>query len=275
LTATANPGNDLIVGNSGADTLNGGQGVDVLEAGSGASMLNDLTGNDGVLIAGAGNDTLIGSGSTFSNDFIAAGSGSDTMVLGGGTAVVAYNNGDGKTAITAGMGHSNVLSLGGGTNYSNLSFSKSGNNLILNTGNGNSITFSNWYNGTANQDFVTLQVLEQTASTYSPTSSNPLYNQGIEEFNFTQLVSQFNAALAAQPSLTSWNLMNGLLSSHLSGSNTAAFGGDLAYYDGVNGNLSGLNLATADSTMQNSSFGRTTQSVDAWNGISNGVTKLH
>ena len=61
----------------------------------------------------------------------------------------------------------------------------------------------------------------------------------------------------------------------MSSSNTAALGGDLAYYEGLNGNLTGLNLATADSTLQSSSFGKTAQTIDAWSGISNGANKLH
>ena len=101
-------------------------------------------------------------------------------------------------------------------------FRKSGNNLILKTGGNNAITFTNWYTGSTNQNFVTLQVLEQSASTYSATSTNVLYNQEVEEFSFTQLVAAFNAALAATPTLTSWNLTNALLTDHLSGSNSAA-----------------------------------------------------
>jgi Ca2+-binding RTX toxin-like protein len=269
VTGTANGGSDLIVGNNGTDTLTGQSGIDVLEAGSGTDTLS-VTNAAGALIAGAGNDTLLGGSGPA---FLAAGAGNDAITLGTGASVVAYNTGDGKTAITAGAGGGNVLSLGHGTAYSNLSFSKSGNNLILNTGSG-AITLNNWYSGGANQDFVTLQVIEQSASTYSATSTNPLYNQGVEEFNFGQLVSQFNAALAAQPTLTSWNLMNGLLSAHMSGSNTAAFGGDLAYYDGMNGNLTGMNLSAADSTLGNSSFGRTTQTIDSWSGINNSNNKL-
>jgi hypothetical protein len=187
--------------------------------------------------------------------------------------VVAINSGDGKDTIAAGSGKNDVLSLGGGIDYSNLSFSKSGNNLILNTGGANSITFTNWYSGTANQDFVTLQVLEQAASTYNAGSSNVLYNQEVEDFSFTQLVSAFNAA----GSVTGWSLSNALLSAHLSGSNTTALGGDLGYYDGLDGNLTGMNLATAVSTLQSSTFGKSAQTIDAWSGISNGAanSKLH
>jgi Ca2+-binding RTX toxin-like protein len=271
LTATGNSGNDLIIANSGNDTLIGGAGTNVLEGGAGADTLKELTGK-GALLGGAGNDTITGGTGV---DFIDGGSGNDAIHLGAATDVVAFNAGGGNDTLVAGTGVANVLSLGGGIAYSNLTFSKSGNNLVLRTGGTDSITFQNWYSGTANHDFVTLQVLEQASSTYNPSSTNPLYNEKIEEFNFGQLVTAFNQALAATPTLTSWNLMNSLLSAHLSGSNTAALGGDLGYYDGLNGSLTGMNLATAVTTLQNAQFGKTAQTIDAWSGISASNNKLH
>jgi Ca2+-binding RTX toxin-like protein len=271
ITLTGNGGNDLIVGGTGTENLVGGSATSVLEAGTGNDTLKD-TAAANALIAGAGNDTLT-SGTAAS--FIAGGAGNDAITLGSGTAVVAFNSGDGKATITPGTGTSDVLSLGGGIAYANLSFSKSGNNLILNTGGNNSITFTNWYAGAADQNFVNLQVIERAASTYSASSTNVLYNENVEEFSFTQLVSAFNTALAATPSLTSWSLSNALLTDHLSGSNTTALGGDLAYYDGLNGNLTGMNLATAVSTLGSSSYGKTAQTIDAWSGISTSNNKLH
>ncbi|HEX7641975.1 MAG TPA: calcium-binding protein [Burkholderiaceae bacterium] len=270
-TITANGANDLLIGGSGADTLNGGAGVDVLQGGSGNDVLNDSVGAN-AMIAGSGNDSLNGGSGVA---FLAGGAGNDAITLGSGMAVVAFNNGDGPAAIATGGGNSDVLSLGGGIDYANLSFSKSGNNLILSTGGNNTITFTNWYSSSANQDFVTLQVIEQAASTYSANSTNTLYNSEVETFSFTQLVADFNSALAANPGLSGWSLSNTLLNDHLSSSNTAALGGDLAYYDGLNGNLTGMNLATAVTTLQNGSFGKTAQTVDAWSGISGATNKLH
>jgi hypothetical protein len=242
-----------------------------MEAGSGANVLKANT-SINAMIAGSGNDTLTAGAGV---SFIAGGAGNDAITLGAGKAVVAFNSGDGAASIAAGSGTSNVLSLGGGIDYANLSFSKSGNNLILNSGGNNAITFTNWYSSSANQDFVTLQVIEQAASTYNPGSSNTLYSSEVETFNFTSLVTAFNSALAANPSMTSWSLSNALLTDHLSSSNTAALGGDLAYYEGLNGNLTGLNLATAVSTLKTTGFGGTAQTIDAWSGVSNGANKLH
>ena len=88
-------------------------------------------------------------------------------------------------------------------------------------------------------------------------------------------MSLFNAALAATPTLTNWSLMNSLLTEHLSSSNTAALGGDLGYYEGLDGNLTGMNLATAVSTVQSASFAKTAQAIDAWSSISTSNNKLH
>ena len=121
---------------------------------------------------------------------------------------------------------------------------------------------------------MTLQVIEQAAATYNPSSSNTLYNSEVETFNFTSLVAAFNSALTANPSLTSWSLSSALLTDHLSSSNSAALGGDLAYYDGLNGNLTGLNLATATSILTAGGFGTNAKPIDTWSGISNGPNKL-
>ncbi len=270
LTATGNSGNDLLVANSGASTLVGGTGTNVLQGGAGASTLKNPTGK-AAFLGGAGSEVIMaGTGAAF----IDGGAGNDNITLGAGAAVVAFNTGGGADTVTAGTGVTNVLSLGKGIAYANLTFKKSGTSLVLNTGGTDSVTFNNWYSGAANQNFVTLQVIEASAATFNASSSNPLYNQGVEAFDFKKLVAAFNTALAANPTMTSWNLMNSLLTNHLSGSNTAALGGDLAYYDGLNGNLAGLNLATATGTLQDATYGKTAQAVDAWSGVSTGGNRL-
>ena len=274
LTGTANTGSDYLMGSAtgGADTLVGGSGVNVLQAGSGANLLKDTAGANAML-GGAGVDTMT-AGSAAS--FIAAGAGADAITLGSAAAVVSYTAGDGKATVAAGTYVQDTVSLGKGIAYSDLSFAKSGNNLVLNTGGTGSLTFTNWYTGTANQDIVTLQVIEQSAATYSATSTNTLYNQKVEQFSFTQLVTAFNAALAATPTLTSWSLMGSLLADHLAASgNTAAMGGDLAYFDGLNGNLTGLNVSAAVTTLQGTTFGKSNQTFDAWASVSAGVNTLH
>lgn len=266
---TGNTLNDFLLGNAGADTLAGGSGADVLEAGGGNTTLSDTAGL-GALIGGVGNDSLTGGAY---NDFFAGGAGNDVLATGASANVISFNKGDGTEVLTPTSGASNTLSLGGGINYSDLSFSKNGNDLVLNEGT-ESLTFSNWYASSANQNVVTLQVIEQASSTFDAASTSALYNQDVVEFGFANLVSQFDSALAANPALTQWSLSNGLLNAYLSGSDTAAMGGDLAYYDGLHGNLTGMNVAAAQAALQNPAFGTQAQAISSWSSISNGAATI-
>ena len=58
-------------------------------------------------------------------------------------------------------------------------------------------------------------------------SDDPL-SDSIMTFDFTALVQQFDQEQLQGNSPSSWSLMNGLLDTHLSSSDTAALGGDLA-----------------------------------------------
>jgi len=251
-------GDDYLQGAQGNDTLDGGWGVDVLSGSYGNDVLSDPGGNS-ALLGGSGNDQIsAGVGS----DFIAGGQGTDTIFTGAGNNVVALDGWDGWDTILAGSGGNNTLSLGGTLSYSDLKFRKSGNDLLLDAGGGDGVTLQGWYAAPANRNFVTLQVIEGSSWDYNPWSSNTLYNKKVETFDFGKLVAQFDQARAANPSLTSWNVMNGLLSAHLSGSDTAALGGDLAYQYGMNGDLSGMGVAAAQNTLKGTNFGAQAQTLN-------------
>jgi len=264
LSATANASNDLLIGNNGNDTLTGGSGVDVLQGGVGADRLVDQKG-PGVLLAGGAHTALVGSGSA---DFFAAASQGTTVITGAYDNVIAFNEGDGAMTVQARSGAHNTLSLGGGISEAALTFSKCGQDLVLQAGGTDMITFKGWYAHAPNPAVVTLQIIEQASTSYNPKSANPLVNRSIETFNFQQLVTQFNAARAADRALTHWSLMNGLLDAHLAGSDTAALGGDLAYVYGSQGHLTGMDLAAAQATVQSPQFGHTAQTLQPWATIS-------
>jgi Ca2+-binding RTX toxin-like protein len=227
----------------------------VIQGGWGNDLLSDLHGT-GALLGGDGKDTITGG---TGNDFIAGGAGDDVISTGATHNVVAFNGGDGKDTFLASPGASNTLSLGGGIEARNLKFSKSGNDLVLKTGWGDSMKFKDWYASVANQSCVTLQLIEGASESYNPRSTNPLINQKVETFDFGKLVAQFNQALAANQKASSWSLMNGLLSDHLGGSNTTAIGGDLAYQFGQNGSLCGMDLAAMQAALQDHQFGKGAQ----------------
>jgi hypothetical protein len=266
VTGTGNGLTDLIVGNTGADTLNGGTGIAVLEGGSGTGAHGTIikaTGNQAALIGGSAGSTL--TGGAF-KDFYAAGIGPDTITTGATANVVAYNKGDGAVTI-GGASASDVLSLGAGIDTENLTFTKSGTNLVLNDGvSGDSITLASWFSATTDQNVKTLQVVEIASTSYNPSGTDGLRNQALEEFNFSSLVAAYTLA----GSTSSWTLATAMSSAKLASSATAAYGGDLAYYYGLNGNLTGMNLSAAQSTLTNSSYATAAQTIDSWSSISGG-----
>lgn len=258
-TAYGEGGSDYLAGGRGSDMLDGGWGVDVIDGDDGNDVLNDPAGNS-ALLGDDGNDRIsVGA----DNTFIAGGEDNDVIVTGAGSHVVAFNRGDGLDTIEAAAGAANTLSLGGGIQYSNLKFAQSGNDLILEVGRRDAVTFKDWYVDAANQSFVTLQVVNRGGSDEGENhrSRDPLRDQQIEEFDFGRLVAAFDQARAANPSLASWNLMNGMLDAHLGGSDTAALGGDMAYQYGIRGELSRLDIAAVQASLVDPQFGKEAQAV--------------
>ena len=106
-------GNDRAYGGMGKDTLNGGAGSDQLWGGTGNDTLNGGDGDDR-LDGGAGNDSLVES------------KGNDTYLFG---------IGDGQDTISpeynSAVGRKNVLEFKNGVLSSNVTASRSGNDLLL------------------------------------------------------------------------------------------------------------------------------------------------
>jgi Ca2+-binding RTX toxin-like protein len=277
-TVYGGPQGTLVRGGGGVDHFIGGQGNDTFAGGWGVSVVQGVQGNGNftaangpaVLMGGRYGDVLTGGAG---NDFLAGGAGDDTITTGSAGAVVAFNKGDGQDTLHLGTGAA-TLSLGGGISEADLTFTRKGDDLVLGTGSGGAITLAGWYGGTGQHNQLTLQMVEAASKTYDPASSDQLVNRKVETFDFGQLVQQFDAARAANPQLTSWSLMDGLLSAHLAGSDSAALGGDLAFYYGANGNLSGLDLDVAVTTVRDSRFGKSAQGIDNWSGVSRGGDAL-
>ena len=265
LSGTGNTATSLIVGNTGNDTLTGGTGIAALEGGrtAGSDQLK-ASSNQAALIAGGGSSTLVGGAY---KDFYAAGLVSDSITTGATANVVSVNRGDGATTLAPTSSAKNVLSLGAGIDTESLEFTKTGNNLILTDGvSGDSITFTNWYVGTADQDYTTLQVVEIASANYNSGGSDGLRNKALEAFNFTSVVAAYNTA----GSPASWALSTAMPSAQLASSSTADYGGDLAYYFGLNGNLTGVDLSDVQLTLTNASYGTATQTINAFSSISGG-----
>jgi len=169
-------------------------------------------------------------------------------------------------------GATNTLSLGGGIGYNDLSLSKNGNDLVLNTNSDEGMVLKDWYAG---KDTVQdLQLMLDATEAFDAESSDPLYNRRVQTFDFRGLVNQFDQALAQSPGLTSWALTNALLQFHLSGSDDSALGGDLAYWYGKNGNLTGIGLQAAQQVIGAVGFGSDAQALRPFTGLQDGFVKL-
>ena len=69
-------------------------------------------------------------------------------------------------------------------------------------------------------------------------------------------------------------MMNELLAAHLTGSDSAALGGDLAYRYGMTGTLAGMGWAAARDTVAAPGFGTELQTVHAPATVSSEPVKL-
>lgn len=251
LSGTGNAAANLLQGNAAANLLNGAAGNDILQGAAGADNLQDTIGNN-LLYGGAGDDILnAGSG----NDFLAGGLGNDNLTTGSGLDVIAFNRGDGMDVINLSSGIDNTLSLGKGIKYADLLFKKAGNDLVLATGVNEQINLKDWYLAANHHSIANLQIVIEGTSDYVPSSSNQLNNNKIEQFNFDGLVSKFDQARASNPAVTSWALSNSLLEFYLTGSDTAALGGDIAYQYAKSGNLSVFSMSPAQAVLSNPQFG--------------------
>ncbi|HEY4540813.1 MAG TPA: hypothetical protein VIG66_00390, partial [Noviherbaspirillum sp.] len=217
----------------------------------GMDTLSDAVGNN-LFMGGAGDDTIIGGAG---NAFIAGGSGNDTITTGAGNDVIAFNAGDGMDTVLASWGANNTVSLGGGIQYANLLFSKSGEDLVLATGTNDQLTFKNWYSNTSNRTAAHLQVFIEGSTDYAPASGDSIRDNKVEQFDFRALVAEFDAARAAAPGLNQWALSAALAQFHVDGSDTVAIGGDLAHHYATSGNLTAVPVDQTQALLANTQFG--------------------
>lgn len=255
----------------GGVNLDGSEGTETRDAAGGlvgdswiaadGSQRVDAAGN-ALLVGTAGSDLLWGG---TGKALLAGGSGNDVLQLGADSDIVAFNLGDGQDTLVAGSGGGNIVSLGGALSASDLAFEKIGNDLVLDVGSNDSLTFENWYGSSASQSFTTLQL-----------SSGQLGDTAaIDQYSFSQLVAAFDAARTANSTLTAWQLSTELLNARLSTSGEAALGGELAFSYATQGNLSGVSVSTAQSTLSSTLFATNAQTVGQSNSVGTEVAYLH
>jgi VCBS repeat-containing protein len=270
LSATDNALDTLLRGNGAANVLTGAAGTDILEGGGGADTLSDTIGNT-LFNGGAGSDTMTGGAG---NDLYIGGAGSDVINTGSGADVIVFNRGDGKDTVNASTGADNTLSIGNGILYGDLLFKKSGNNLILLTGSNEQLTFVDWYADANNRSVGRLQVVIEGTSEYDAGSADSMHNKKVETFDFSGLVSAFDAARAANPSLSNWALSGALASTLLGGSDTSAIGGDLAYRYARGATLADVSWSPALGILSDASFGSVPQNFQSLSGLQDPTVRL-
>jgi hypothetical protein len=195
------------------------------------------------------------------------GIGNDTLTTGTGADIIAFNTGHGQDLVNASTGADNTLSLGGGIQYSNLTFTKSGSDLVLNTGGTDKVTFAGWYTAASNKSVVKMQMIAEAMSGYNPGGGDPLLDNKVEQFDFAALASAFDAA----GQVSGWALTNALLASHLAGADDSAIGGDLAYKYGLNGNFTNVGSTGAQNVLNSASFGTAQQTFQSSTSLQQGI----
>ena len=232
--------------------INGGRDDEIIIGSSQPNPINAGSGHDAIY-AGVGKDTIsAGNG----NDFIAGGKGDDTINAGNGKNIVAFNRGDGRDTLLTSAGALNTLSLGGGITLNDLSLQHVGKDLVIGLGRSDSMTLRDWYAGTANRNLVNLQIIHE--ATVNRTSTLLA-----DQFDFRNIVAQFDTATASKTMGSSWSLMKARLDTHLEGelgiNNKAAIGGDLSFDYAVNHDFT-LSESAAGSVLRNPAFGVLAQS---------------
>ncbi|MDK9725213.1 MAG: hypothetical protein OEL88_09995 [Sterolibacteriaceae bacterium MAG5] len=265
-----NGADNLLNGGDGNDSMNGAAGQDFLEGMDGNDTLTDTAGS-GYFSGGAGADRLTGSAGA---DFFVGGTGNDILATGGGKDLIAFNRGDGYDTVSFGAAAQATVSLGGGIAYEDIRLKKSGNDLVLDAGNGEGMVFKNWYAATPVRGVANLQVMAEAMAGFDETSADPLLNAKVQDFDFQGLADAFDAARATTPGLTSWALSSALIQFHLSSSDNVALGGDLAYQYGRNGSLAGLGLMAAQEVMGDAAFGNQAQALRPLAGLQEGAVRL-
>ncbi len=253
-------------------------GNDILKGTDGNDALSD-TGGKNLLIGGAGSDMMTGNSG---NEMFVGGTGNDTITTGSGADIIAFNRGDGRDVVNGGIGTDNTIILGKGISYADIALSKVNNDLIIEVGPSTSsgqaseqLTLSNWYDTTANfKSVLNLQVMADAMAGFNATSTDPLLNQAVQNFDFTAIVASFDQARGTSETFMHWSATNSLLAAHLAGSDVAAIGGDIAHQYGTNGSLTGMNLTAAQDVLNATQFGAQAQTLHPLQGLQGGAVTL-
>jgi hypothetical protein len=138
-----------------------------------------------------------------------------------------------------------------------------GNDLVLEIGTSDSITFSDWYASEDNHSVVTLQIISESAwcddrhGHDSHKKAKPRTN--VQTLDFAELTDSFDES----GSTDRWSLTNARLDKHLEHHNNdeEAMGGELASQYALTGSLDGMDYGAMQDVLDSSRFGRKPQHI--------------
>ncbi|UOD27284.1 putative Ig domain-containing protein [Massilia violaceinigra] len=246
-----NGADNVLYGNSGNNFLNGYGGNDLLQGGAGNDSLVDTMGKN-LFDGGSGVDTLSGGAS---NEMYIGGAGNDIITTGSGVDIIAFNRGDGSDTVTPGSVADNVISLGRGITYADLTFKKAGSDLVFGTGAGEQISLKGWFATSGSHSVGKLQMFIDGSSDFLAASPLAMHSQKVQLFNFDALAGKFELAMQANPALASWNLAPELAGAWIKASGNMAIGGDLAQQYATAATLANVAQVPALNIIGSSSFG--------------------
>ncbi|MDB5905441.1 MAG: Hemolysin-type calcium binding domain protein [Betaproteobacteria bacterium] len=113
-------------------------------------------------------------------------------------------------------------------------------------------------------------MISEAMADFNATSADPLLNRKVQTFDFAAMSGAFDAAGA----VSGWALTNALLADHLSSSDTAALGGDLAYRYGMTASLGNVGFDPAQALLSSASFGSAAQALQTAAGLEQGLKRL-
>ena len=178
-------GNDYLYGKAGDDTLNGGAGTDQVHGEDGNDSLDGGAGNDylyggngsDTLIGGADNDTLYGGND---NDVLTGGAGNDYLSGDAGSDTYVFGRGDGQDSVynyDTGAGV-DTIALSGGLLPSEVSLSRTGDNLVLSIiGTTDKLTVQLYFNQDANGPYVVDEIRFENGTTWDVATVKTLVQQ--------------------------------------------------------------------------------------------------
>ena len=159
--------------------------------------------------------------------------------------------------------------------YVSLSLRKNADDLLLDIGAVDRVTFKDWYAGAGNPGVLNLQIVAEAMAAFNASSSDPMLNRKVQRFDFAGMVSAFDAARAATPTLGAWNLANAFAQWRLGGSDSEAIGGDLANQYGRSGLFTGIGVEAARAVLGAPAFGDAAQALNATPAIFAGAVRLN